>query len=59
MATTKYPEHEFMIPSDQLLAHAILGTAKNFAVLPDLAHWAPGALVRTGHPRHQRTAAVP
>lgn len=47
MATTRYPENEFLIPHDQVLAHAIVGTAKNFAVLPDLAHWAPAAVVRT------------
>jgi hypothetical protein len=47
MAATKYPEAEFMIPSDQLVAHAIVGTAKNVAVNPDLARWAPGAVNRT------------
>ena len=48
MAATKYPESEFMLPSDQLLAHAIIGTAKNVAAaLPGLVQWAPGAVNRT------------
>ena len=47
MASKKYPEAEFMIPSDQLVAHAIVGTAKNAAVNPDLARWAPGTVNRT------------
>jgi hypothetical protein len=47
MASKKYPEAEFMIPGDQLVAHAIIGTAKNLAVIPGLAHWAPGAVNRT------------
>jgi hypothetical protein len=48
MAATKYPESEFMIPRDERLAHAIVGTAKNLAAgLPGLAEWAPGKLDRT------------
>jgi hypothetical protein len=57
MATTKYPSR-VQIPSDQLVAHAIVGTAKNAAVNPDLAGWASGTVNRTpqviydinGHP---------
>jgi len=46
MATTKYSEAEFLIPGDRLLAHAIVGTAKNAAVNPDLARWSDGTLNR-------------
>jgi hypothetical protein len=47
MATKRYPEAEFMIPSDDLAAHAIVGTAKNATANPDLARWAPGTVSKT------------
>lgn len=48
MAVTKHPESEFTIPSDERLAHALIGTAKNLAAeIPGLADWAPGKLDRT------------
>ena len=48
MAATKYSESEFMIPSDERLAHAIIGTAKNLAAeLPGMAAWGPAKLDRT------------
>jgi hypothetical protein len=46
MATKKHPEAEFLIPGDRLVAHAIVGTAKNVAVNPDLARWSSGTLNR-------------
>jgi hypothetical protein len=58
MASTKYPESEFMIPSDQLLGHAIIGAAKNVATIPGLALWGAGKVNKTPQVIHDINGQV-